>query len=65
MVKAEPEPKSSGLYPDMPRTTLGFFHRFDLTDVSNNETGRAELSCVCDSSLLSVKKRLTQYSVNP
>lgn len=43
MVKAEPEPKSSDLYPDMAPTTLGFFHRSDLTVVSDNETVRTKL----------------------
>lgn len=43
MVKAEPEPKSSDLYPDMPPATLGFFHRSDLTVVSDNETVRTKL----------------------
>lgn len=37
MAEVESEPKSSGLYPDTLPTTLGFFHGFDCTAISNDE----------------------------
>lgn len=34
---AEVESESSGLYPDTLPATLGFFHGFDCTAISNDE----------------------------
>lgn len=57
VTKAEPEPRSSGLYPDMPPNNPGFLPQIDRADVSNDEKVRAELLCVTH--FLSLKRRLT------